>query len=505
MKEETSDCVFAWNCPPALEILNALSRATRNGVTIRRLAYIRQACENGSLRFLVICSGAGGGSGSPKPCSCAGGAPLTTIRRAKSSPAGEIRPRRPVHRAVLPSAATGSDRAAAGVYRVWAWSLRAGYEKICGLSRSESEKAKMNFVDLLKASALARVAIVLAMAVSSTAKRPQSRASNQRSSWRTTSMGSKHERRTPIGVLRVRRGIFPVKRAAKALIALPALLPAAGVGERAVAAMPMPSFINVEGVGIERGIAGVVCERGRAERAVRVRAVVLDLGDRTPRRDVLLAHRPLAPLFYIGPRPGCRPVEPPQFTSLGVNMTAFGHLASWSSKNRFAWIAVTAMWSGYASAQETPPQPELEFAFEVRAEVADPTVIGEVPNGLRRIIDIVGGTFEGPDLEGRVVPGGADWQIIREDGFTEVDARYTLETEDGDLIYVSNVGIRHAPPEVMERLNAGEAVDPSRIYFRAVPKFETAAPELEWLMRSIFVATGERYPNGVIIRFWRVL
>lgn len=186
-------------------------------------------------------------------------------------------------------------------------------------------------------------------------------------------------------------------------------------------------------------------------------------------------------------------------------MTVFGYRASRSWRDRLAWIAVIALWSGYASAQETPPQPELEFAFEVRAEVADPMVVGEVPNGLRRIIDIVGGTFEGPDIEGRVVPGGADWQIIREDGFTEVDARYTLETEDGDLIYVSNVGIRHAPPEVMERLNAGEEVDPSRIYFRAVPKFEAAAPELEWLMRSIFVATGERYPNGVIIRFWRVL
>src|SRR5690606_21045582 len=104
-----------------------------------------------------------------------------------------------------------------------------------------------------------------------------------------------------------------------------------------------------------------------------------------------------------------------------------------------------------------------------------------------------------------IVPGGADWQLIRADGFTEVDARYTLRTDDGKLIYVSNIGIRHAPPDVIRRLNAGERVDQSQIYFRAVPKFETAAPELEWLMRSIFIATGERYPNGVVIRFWRVL
>jgi hypothetical protein len=157
-----------------------------------------------------------------------------------------------------------------------------------------------------------------------------------------------------------------------------------------------------------------------------------------------------------------------------------------------------------STAQQTPPAPKLEFAFEVRAEVANPTVVGTVPGGTRRIIDILGGTVEGPKLKGKVLPGGADWQMIREDGFTDIDARYTLQTDSGHLIYVSNVGIRHAPPEVMKRLNAGEAVDQSQIYFRAVPKFEAAAPELQWLMRSIFLATGERYPNGVVIRFWRV-
>ena len=167
------------------------------------------------------------------------------------------------------------------------------------------------------------------------------------------------------------------------------------------------------------------------------------------------------------------------------------------------WLAATTM---TAQAQpDAPTPPGLEFAFEVRAEVADPTVVGQVPGGLRRIIDILGGTVQGPRLNGRIVPGGADWQLIREDGFTEVDARYTLETDAGHLIYVSNLGIRHAPPEIMRRLNAGEEVDQADIYFRAVPKFEAEAPELEWLMRSIFVATGERYPNGVIIRFWRVL
>lgn len=157
-------------------------------------------------------------------------------------------------------------------------------------------------------------------------------------------------------------------------------------------------------------------------------------------------------------------------------------------------------------AQETPEAPGLEFAFEVRAQVADPLVVGELPNGTRRIVDILGGTVEGPGISGVIRPGGADWQMIRgEDGFTDVDARYTIETDSGSIIYVTNIGIRHAPPDVMRRLNAGETVDQSDIYFRAVPKFETGDPELEWLMRSIFICTGERYPNGVIIRFFRVL
>jgi hypothetical protein len=169
-----------------------------------------------------------------------------------------------------------------------------------------------------------------------------------------------------------------------------------------------------------------------------------------------------------------------------------------------ALVAVLA-WAAVARAEDAPAPPGLEFAFEVRAEVATPTVVGELPTGTRRIVDILGGTFEGPKLKGTVLPGGADWQLIRADGFTEIDARYTLRTDSGDLVYISNVGIRHAPPDVMRRLNAGEPVDQGQIYFRSVPKLETAAPELQWLMRSIFIATGERYPNGVVIQFWRVL
>ena len=109
-----------------------------------------------------------------------------------------------------------------------------------------------------------------------------------------------------------------------------------------------------------------------------------------------------------------------------------------------ALLAVTLLSAGgallpvdSARAQDTPAPPGLVFAFEVRAEVADPLVIGELPEGTRRIVDIEGGSVTGPGIAGRIRPGGADWQLIRsEDGFTVVDARYTIETESGSLIYV---------------------------------------------------------------------
>lgn len=155
-------------------------------------------------------------------------------------------------------------------------------------------------------------------------------------------------------------------------------------------------------------------------------------------------------------------------------------------------------------AQSKPVPPSLTFAFEVRATVGPPMEVGQVAQGRRRIVPITGGTFEGPNVRGKVMAGGADWQIIRADGFTELDTRYTLETDKGEIIYVQNPGMRHAPPDVMKRLLAGEVVDPATVYFRTAPKFETASPGLQWLTRAVFVGMGERYPNDVRIRFFRV-
>jgi hypothetical protein len=156
------------------------------------------------------------------------------------------------------------------------------------------------------------------------------------------------------------------------------------------------------------------------------------------------------------------------------------------------------------SDRNAAPPPTLTFAFELRAQVGPPTEVGQVPHGRRRIVPILGGTVRGPQLNAKVVPGGADWQLIQPDGFSELDTRYTLETEQGQLVYVQNAGIRHAPPDVMQKLLAGEIVDPKLVYFRTVPKFETAAPELQWLARSVFVGIGERFPTEVVVRFYRL-
>jgi len=149
--------------------------------------------------------------------------------------------------------------------------------------------------------------------------------------------------------------------------------------------------------------------------------------------------------------------------------------------------------------------PELRFAFEIAVDVAAPLDFGVTQNGHRRVIPIQGGRVTGPRLQGRIVPGGADWQILHSDGAASLDARYTIETDDGALIYVVNRGVRHGPPEVLARLNRGERVDPALYYFRSVAACETSAAPYVWLERAIILGVGERYPDQVAIRFWELL
>ena len=148
--------------------------------------------------------------------------------------------------------------------------------------------------------------------------------------------------------------------------------------------------------------------------------------------------------------------------------------------------------------------PTLQLLYTSRIDIAAPLDVGKAPYGQRRIINITGGAFSGPKLSGRVLPGGADWQIVRSDGIVEVEARYTLETHDGALIYISNWGLRHGPPEVIARLGAGEQVDPREYYFRTTPSFETGAAGYAWLNGIIAVAAGERRADAVIITAYEV-
>ena len=137
--------------------------------------------------------------------------------------------------------------------------------------------------------------------------------------------------------------------------------------------------------------------------------------------------------------------------------------------------------------------------------VAPPQKLGAVPHGTRVIAPITSGTFEGPRLRGRVLPGGGDWTLLRPDGVLELDLRITLETDDGALIHLTSFGLRHGPPEVLAALASGESVDPSKYYFRTTPRFETSAPPYAFLNRLIAISSGDRRPGGPIYTIDEVL
>jgi hypothetical protein len=151
------------------------------------------------------------------------------------------------------------------------------------------------------------------------------------------------------------------------------------------------------------------------------------------------------------------------------------------------------------------PAPRLEFIFAAHVSVDTPLDLGDVGKGGRRIVAITGGDFSGPQLRGEVLPGGADWQVLRSDGVAELEARYTLRTDDGALIYVRNQALRHGPAEAMAALAAGRPVEPNSYYFRGATFFETSAPRHAWLGKHIVVCTGAREQARVNIEFYRVL
>ena len=148
--------------------------------------------------------------------------------------------------------------------------------------------------------------------------------------------------------------------------------------------------------------------------------------------------------------------------------------------------------------------PQIELILELRVTIGPTVELGTGSCGIRRTVPITGGTFSGA-ISGRVLPGGADWQLVEDDGLTRVDAQYVIETEDGVRIEVRNQGIRHGPPDVMKRLASGELVSPTEYYFRTTPRFHPPDGKYNWLKRSIFVGSAERFLDLVVVRVWKIL
>jgi hypothetical protein len=151
-----------------------------------------------------------------------------------------------------------------------------------------------------------------------------------------------------------------------------------------------------------------------------------------------------------------------------------------------------------------PVPPNLARLCRAEIMLGPAQELGDTPRGRRRIIPITGGVFAGDRLSGEVLPGGADWQIVRPDGVALLDARYTLRTRDGALILVVNTGVRHGPPDVLAQLARGADVDPALYYFRTTPLFETAAPHYAWLNNLVAVGSGVRRADAVVIAFYEV-
>jgi hypothetical protein len=143
--------------------------------------------------------------------------------------------------------------------------------------------------------------------------------------------------------------------------------------------------------------------------------------------------------------------------------------------------------------------------FVMRLDVRPLQIVGATPGAYRRIGVVPGGSFEGERLSGEVLDGGSDWQTVRDDGATTLHVRLVLKTDDGALIGMTYRGVRHGPPDVIERVEKGEAVDPARYYFRINPLFETAAAKYDWINRVVAVGIGYRRADGPIYSIFEVL
>ena len=151
------------------------------------------------------------------------------------------------------------------------------------------------------------------------------------------------------------------------------------------------------------------------------------------------------------------------------------------------------------------PDPSLKRVYRLEATLGDPLDLGDLAQGHRRIVPLTGGTFTGPELNGTLLPGvSADWQTVLPDGTALGDIRYTLRTDDGALLYVQSRGVRHGSPEVLARLGRGDDVDASEYTFRTSTQIETAAADLDWLNKGVFIGVAGRQAERVIYETYLV-
>jgi len=151
------------------------------------------------------------------------------------------------------------------------------------------------------------------------------------------------------------------------------------------------------------------------------------------------------------------------------------------------------------------PPPRLTRVYRLEATLGQAVDLGDAPQGHRRIVPQTGGTFTGPELSGKLLPGAsADWQLVLADGTALGDIRHTLQTDAGELLYVQSRGVRHGSADVLTRLGRGEDVDPREYTFRTSTQIETAAPRLDWLNKGIFISVGGRQATRVIYETYLV-
>lgn len=149
------------------------------------------------------------------------------------------------------------------------------------------------------------------------------------------------------------------------------------------------------------------------------------------------------------------------------------------------------------------PVPELLPAFEVDADLGRLEDHGITRAGHRRVIPIIGGTIRG-EIDAEILPGGADWQVLRTDGAVDVGARYSARTSDGAFLLIHSNGVRSGPPAVLEALLRGEPIDPSAYYFRTLLTIEASHPTVAPLQDALFIAAAVRHADRVSYTAYRV-